>query len=118
MGRQFTTVEEYVGSLPPAAAEPFAQARAAIHAALPGAQEAVSYQILAFQVDGRSVLYLAGWKQHLSIYPLPEIDPDVDADLDRRLAAYRSGASTAKFPLGQPVPLDLITELVDRLAVR
>lgn len=118
MAQKLATVEEYVDSLPPGTREAFEQARQVIRRVLPGATEAVSYQILAFKVDGRAVVHLAGWKQHLSIYPVPDIDPDVDGDLADRVAPYRSGQSTAKFPLSQPVPDDLIAALVERLAAR
>jgi uncharacterized protein YdhG (YjbR/CyaY superfamily) len=118
MAEKLATVEDYLNSLPPGTRAAFEQARTAIRRVLPGATEAVSYQILAFQVDGRTVVHLAGWKQHLSIYPMPDLDPDQDGDLADRVAAYRSGQSTAKFPLSQPIPEDLIGALVERLAAR
>ena len=116
MAEQPATVEDYVDALPPGTRDAFEQARQAIHRVLPGATEAVSYQILAFKVDGRAVVHLAGWKQHLSIYPVPDLA--ADGALADRVAAYRSGQSTAKFPLSQPIPVDLIAELVERLAAR
>ena len=116
MAEKLATVEDYLNSLPPGTRAAFEQARTAIRRVLPGATEAVSYQILAFQVDGRTVVHLAGWKQHLSIYPVPDLA--ADAALADRVAAYRSGQSTAKFPLSQPIPVDLVAELVRRLAAQ
>lgn len=110
----FETVDDYVGSLPAGTRTAFDQARQAIRTALPGAQEAVSYQILGFRLDGRTVVHLAGWQRHISIYPVPDVSDD--PSLGERLAPYLSGRSTAKFPLRQPIPLDLIGELARRLA--
>ena len=116
MAAQIATVEDYVKSLPPGTRDAFEQARQVIRRVLPEATEVVSYQILGFRVDGRTVVHLAGWKQHLSIYPVPDLA--ADAALADRVAAYRSGRSTAKFPLGQPVPVDLIAQLVEHLATQ
>ncbi len=49
-------------------------------------------------------MYFAGWKRHVSVYPIP----DGDATFEAEIAPYRSGASTARFPLGRPIPYDLI----------
>ena len=43
--------------------------RRAIREGIPGADEVISYKIPAYKVDGRAVLYFAGWKEHFSIYP-------------------------------------------------
>lgn len=55
-------------------------------------------------LDGRRLFYFAGWKRHLSLYPVPELDEATAADA----APYLSGASTLKFPLSQPIPHDLV----------
>jgi len=88
--------------------------RRTIQAAAPGAKESISYQIPTFSLGGRPVVYLAGWKKHISVYPVPELDKE----LEPQLAPYLSGKGTAKFPLGKPIPYELITALVQRLAVQ
>ena len=54
------------------------------------------------------------WKKHISLYPMPELDET----LAPQVAPYLSGQSTAKFPLAEPIPHELITILVQRLAAR
>jgi len=88
--------------------------RRTIQNAAPGAKESISYQIPTFSLGGRPVVYLAGWKKHISVYPVPELDEE----LEPQLAPYLSGKGTAKFPLGKPIPYELITALVQRLAVQ
>jgi len=44
----------------------------------------------------------------VSIYPIPEGDPELDADL----APYLSGQGTIKLPLKQPVPWDLVDRAI------
>ena len=70
----------------------------------PGTEERISYGIPTFALDGRYLIYFAGWKQHVSVYPIPETD-DV---LERAIAPYRTGKGTLRFPLDQPIPYDLI----------
>jgi uncharacterized protein YdhG (YjbR/CyaY superfamily) len=55
--------------------------RETIHAAAPDAQESISYQILTFKIGGRPVVYLAGWKKHISLYPIPQLDEKIKAQL-------------------------------------
>jgi uncharacterized protein YdhG (YjbR/CyaY superfamily) len=85
--------------------------RNTIHAAAPGAQESISYGIPTFSIAGRPVVYLGGWKKHVSIYPIPELDET----LESQVAPFLSGKGTAKFPLGKPIPHELIMVLVQRL---
>ena len=83
------------------------QVRRAILGAVPGAGETISYQIPTITLGGRPLLYFAGWKRHISLYPAPA----GDEGLERRLAPYRSAKSTLKFPLSRPVPYDLIAQV-------
>ena len=56
-------------------------------------------------------MYFAGWKRQISVYPVPDRDDAYEPQLE----LYRSGASTAKFPLGKPIPLDLIARITKLL---
>src|ERR1043166_3043494 len=60
--------DEYLASQP-AVRRVLQRVRGAIRQALPGAEEAISYQIPAYKLHGRAVLYFAGWKQHYSLCP-------------------------------------------------
>lgn len=68
--------------------------RAAIRAAVPGAEERISYGIPTFAIRGRYVVYFSGWKRHLSIYPIPHGSPE----LEREIEPYRAGKGTLTFP--------------------
>ena len=103
--QKFTSVEEYIGSFPAGVQ--------AILDAVPGAGETISYHIPTITLGGRPLLYFAGWKRHISLYPAPA----GDEALERRLGPDRAAKSTLKFPLSQPVPYDLIAQ-VARLSQR
>ena len=77
-------------------------------AALPDAEERISYQIPTFAVDGQYVIYIAGWKNHVSIYPIP--------GGTRRWMPTSSRTSRARAPSSsrskQPVPWDLVDRAI------
>ena len=74
----------------------------------------ISYDMPTLTLHGRSVVHFAGWKGHVSVYPLPS----GDAEFEAAVAPYRSGASTARFPLSEPVPYDLVARIAELLARR
>ncbi len=107
MAEKFSTVDEYIASFPAEVREVLEQVRRTVHAAVPGAGEKISYQIPTITLDGKSLLYFSGWKEHISVYPIPPVD---DA-LATAIEPYRSGKGTLKFPLKDPIPYDVITRL-------
>jgi uncharacterized protein YdhG (YjbR/CyaY superfamily) len=109
---EFTSVDEYIASFPADVQAVLGQVRRAILGAVPGAGEAISYRIAAVTLDGAPLLYFAGWKRHVSLYPVPA----GDAEFERALEPYRAAKSTLRFPLSQPVPLDLIARVARRHA--
>ncbi|HJY46321.1 MAG TPA: DUF1801 domain-containing protein [Propionibacteriaceae bacterium] len=114
MAQNFESVDAYIRTFPPDVQSVLQAVRDTIHAAAPDAQESISYQIPTFSIGGRPVVYLAGWKKHISLYPLPELDET----LKPQVAPYLSGRGTAKFLLAKPIPLQLITVLVERLVAQ
>ncbi len=101
----FKSVDEYIASQPKAVQGVLKRVRSTIRKALPGAEEVISYQIPAFKVNGRAVLYFAGWKQHYSLYPSTD---HVVAAFKDDLALYEVNKGTIRFPLSKPVPVKLI----------
>ncbi|MFD6356520.1 iron chaperone [Nocardia tengchongensis] len=108
------TVDEYLAAQPAPAREALERVRATIRAALPGASETISYQIPAVAVNGATVMYFAGWKSFVSVYPVPSGDDD----FQQAIAPYLAGKGTLKFPLRQPIPYDLISDVAVRLAAQ
>lgn len=101
------SVDEYIAEFPEGTREVLERLRAAIAGAVPDAGEVISYKIPTITSGGSLVLHFAGWARHVSVYPAGS----GDAALDEELAPYRAGRGTLKFPLGKPVPYDLIGRL-------
>ena len=107
MAPKYETVDEYIASFPPDVQAKLEDVRGAMRKAAPGTEEAISYGIPTFTLDGRYLIYFAGWKHHISIYPIPE----GDEALQRDLAPFKAAKGTLRFPLDEPLPLELIERL-------
>ena len=105
-------VDGYIESFPEPARAVLSEMRMVLHQAVPGAGETISYEIPTLTLDGRSLVYFAGWKRHVSVYPVPAGDDAFEA----AIAPYRSGRGTLRFPLAEAIPYDLVTELARLLA--
>lgn len=101
------TVDAYVASFPADVRVLLEQVRRTIRETAPDAEESISYQIAAYKLKGRVLVYFAGHKKHVGLYPIPIGNPELP-----ELAEYASGKGTAQFPLNKPLPLDLIRKLV------
>ena len=101
----FKSVDEYIASQPELVRGVLERVRSTIRKAVPGAEETISYQIPTYKLNGRAVIYFAGWKQHYSLYPSTS---HVVAAFKDDLAPYEVNKGTIRFPLSEPVPVKLI----------
>jgi uncharacterized protein YdhG (YjbR/CyaY superfamily) len=103
------TVDEYLAALPADRRGPMEDLRRTIRAAAPDATEVITYKMPGFKRNGRFLVSYDAFKQHYSLFP--SSDPIIDA-LGDRVRPYLAGKGTLRFPADQPLPLDLITEIV------
>jgi uncharacterized protein YdhG (YjbR/CyaY superfamily) len=113
MSATTTAVDEYISTFPPDVAAQLEAVRQAIRQAAPDAEERISYGIPTFTLGGRYLVYFAGWKHHISLYPVPD-----DDRLNEELVPYRSGKGTLRFPLAEPMPLELVQRVAEALVSR
>lgn len=109
---RFATIDDYISRLPDDVQLVMQKVRQTLHDAVPGSGETISYQMPTITLNGQSLVYFAGWKHHIGMYPIPE----GDADFDRDSAPYRAVKSTLRFPYATPIPYDLIARMVVLLA--
>jgi uncharacterized protein YdhG (YjbR/CyaY superfamily) len=112
MAAKFATLDEYIGSFPADVQAVLEKTRRRIRSALPAAQEVIRYDIPTFRVNGKNVVHFAGWKHHISVYPIPAGDEAFQREID----PYRAGKGTLRFPLDQPIPYNLIGRVAALLA--
>src|SRR6266508_541483 len=105
---RFHSIDEYISTFPEEVQKILEELRAIIKAAAPTAEETISYQIPTFTSNGKYLIYVAGWKNHISIYPIPS----GSAAFNKQVSKYVEGKGTLKFPIDKPLPLKLITKIV------
>ena len=99
----------YFATFPPKTRTMLSRIRATIRRAAPRATESITYRIPTYKLDGRVLIYFAGFKSHIGLYP---VTADVKAKFKEELAGYKGGKGTVRFPLDEPVPFGLITRIV------
>jgi uncharacterized protein YdhG (YjbR/CyaY superfamily) len=109
MNTNITTIDEYIAGFPPTIQAILQQVRATIKNTAPEATEAISYGMPAFNLYNSYLVYFAAFKSHIGFYPTPVGMEAFKEDLK----PYKTGKGSVQFPLDQPMPLDLITKIVE-----
>jgi uncharacterized protein YdhG (YjbR/CyaY superfamily) len=108
------TVDEYLARLPEDRRAPMALLRATIRAAAPDATEVITYKMPGFKAYGTFLVSYDAFKRHYSLFPASE---GVVRGLGDEIRPYLAGRGTIRFPVGRPIPVDLVTRIVEiRLA--
>ncbi len=101
-----TTINDYIARFPQDTQAALHALRQTLAAAMPQATESISYGIPTYKLHGVYVAYFAGFKKHVSIYPLSS-----QPDFENEVAPYRSGRATLKFTLNAAMPLTLMAKI-------
>jgi len=105
---EFKSVDEYIAGQHESVRGTLERVRATIRKAVPDAQELISYGMPTYKLSGDRLLYFAVWKQHYSIYAATE---QVVAAFRAELSPYEVAKGTIRFPLSEPVPVQLIATI-------
>jgi uncharacterized protein YdhG (YjbR/CyaY superfamily) len=100
-------IDAYIATFPTEVQERLQALRAAIRAAAPQAVETFSYQMPTFNLKG-NLAHFAAFKHHIGFYPAPS----GIAAFQEALSRYKGAKGSVQFPLDQPLPLELVAEIV------
>ena len=101
------SIDEYIGSFSKEIQDILQKIRITIRKAAPTAEEAISYAIPTFKLNG-NLVHFAAFKNHIGFYPAPT----GSEAFKKELSVYKSGKGSVQFPLDKPIPLALITKIV------
>ncbi len=106
-GTKFKSVDEYFSAFPASTKKILQQVRDTIKKAAPNAEEVISYNMPAIKL--KSVLvYYAAYENHIGFYPTAS---GIEA-FKKEFANYKWSKGAVQFPLDEPMPLQLITKIV------
>ena len=106
-GIKFKSVEEYFAAVPESTKNILEAVRKAIKTAAPQASEVISYNMPAIKMQG-VLVYYAAYKEHIGFYPTASPIQIFKDDLSQ----YKWSKGAIQFPIGEPMPLDLISKIV------
>ena len=101
------TIDEYIAGFPEEVRELLQKLRMTIREAAPDAEEAIKYRMPTFTLNG-NLVHFAAFKKHIGFYPAPR---GIEEFKDE-LSAYKGAKGSVQFPLGEPMPFDLIGRIV------
>jgi len=104
---QHQSIDEYIASFPEKTQEILELVRATIQKAAPEATEAIRYAIPTFILNG-NLVHFAAFKNHIGFYAAPT----GNEAFKEELSVYKGGKGSVQFPIDQPMPLELITRIV------
>jgi len=102
------SVKEYIDGFSKGTQKILNEVRSAITAAAPDAEEKISYDLPAYHLHGRPLVYFGGFEKHIGFYATPS----GHGAFEKELSVYKQGKGSVQFPLDEPMPLNLITKIV------
>ena len=102
------TIDDYLASLSADKRAALERLRKTIHAAAPGAEECISYQMPAFRYNGRILVWFGAAAKHCSFFP-----GGIVPAFKEELADFKLSKGTVRFTPDHPIPAALVRKLVN-----
>ncbi|MBL7941222.1 MAG: DUF1801 domain-containing protein [Flavobacteriales bacterium] len=101
-------ITAYIASFPATAQRYLKQLRKLIAENAPDAIETISYGMPAYKLNGKPLVYFAGYVHHIGFYATPT----GHAAFKKELAGYKTGKGSVQFPMDESLPTALIARMV------
>ena len=108
-GKVEAQIRAYIAAQPPRTRVALRKMRDTIHAAAPGAEDGFSYRMPAVKLDGKALVWYAGFASHTGLYP---IGAAIRGKFAKDLAGFGQSTGTVRFPLDKALPVNLVKRLV------
>ena len=104
---KFSNVDEYIALYPVTIRKGLNLLRKTIRKAAPEAEETISYQMPAYELNG-ILVFFAAMKNHYGFYPTAS----PMKFFREKLIPYETSKGAIRFPLNRPIPVKLVSEIV------
>lgn len=101
------TIDDYIAGHPPKIRARLSAMRRTIRKHAPDAEERISYRIPTFYLGG-NLVHFAAFDRHVGFYP----GAAGIATFQDKLSHYKSAKGSVQFPHDEPLPLELVAEIV------
>jgi len=104
-----TTHDDYIAEFPAETQAVLREIRAIVKQQVPDAVETISYAIPTFDLNKKHLVHYAGYAKHIGFYPTSS----GIAAFKEEISGYKNSTGAVQFPLGEPLPTDLIRRMVE-----
>jgi len=105
---KYKNIDDYIAEFPSNIAQILNEIRQVIQQSAPQAMEAISYNMPAFKMNKKVLVYFAAYKNHIGFYALPSGNNAFQQDLKK----YKTGKGSIQFPLEEKMPVELIQKII------
>jgi uncharacterized protein YdhG (YjbR/CyaY superfamily) len=105
--RKLETIDDYLAGVDDDKRAPLERLRKTIKAIVPRAEECISYQMPAFRLDGRVLVWFGAGANHCAFYP-----GGLVSDFEQELGDYEISKGTIRFQPDHPLPAALVRKLI------
>lgn len=102
------SIDSYISDFPDDVQVILRKMRSTIRPLIPKVEEAVKYGIPTFMYNGKNLVHIGGFKDHVSLFP----GSKGISVFKKELAKYKTSKGTIQFSLDQPIPYTLIKKVV------
>lgn len=102
-----SSIDEYILTFPEDVQVLLQTLRKVVNEAAPDATEKISYQMPTFDIYG-NLVHFAAYKNHIGFYPTPS---GIEK-FKNELMMYKNAKGSVQFPINEPIPYELITQIV------
>lgn len=106
--KTYENIDAYINVFPDEKQAVLLEMRAIIKGAAPMAQEAISYGMPTFKLNG-NLVHFGMATNHLGLYP----GPSAVKKFFKELQEYKTSKGAIQFPLDRPLPKQMISNIVE-----
>ncbi|NLT03890.1 MAG: DUF1801 domain-containing protein [Bacteroidales bacterium] len=101
-------VDLYIAQFPVSVQDVLNRIREIIKFNAPEAEESMAYGMPAYKTHRKPLVYFAAFEHHIGFYATPS----GHSAFSEALSQYKQGKGSVQFPINQPIPYDLIADIV------
>lgn len=105
---QFKNIDEYIATFPENVQKILYKLREIIRESAPEAEEAISYGMPTFKLNG-NLVHFAAYKNHIGFYPIPS----AIIAFKEELSSYKQAKGSVQFPIDETIPFDIVKRIVE-----
>lgn len=104
-----TDIENYIADCDDNIQETLSELRNIIIDNAPTLIEKIAWGMPTFVLNGKNLVHFASHKNHVGLYPGAE----AIVCFEEKLKGYKTSKGTVQFPYANPLPIELIAEIVE-----